>query len=70
MSLSGLPGLAEVAIQSGRHGAAEIRRRLDGDAQPRPFLYRDLGSLAAVSRYYAIGERRGARVGGFPGWLI
>ncbi len=70
MALDGLPGLAEVAIQSGRHAAAEIRRRLDGDAQPRPFRYRDLGSLAAVSRYYAIGERRGARVWGFAGWLF
>ena len=70
MSLDRLPGLAEVAMQSGRHAAAEIRRRLDGDAQPRPFRYRDLGSLAAVSRYYAVGERRGARVWGFVGWLF
>ena len=70
MSLDRLPGLAEVAIQSGRHAAAEIRRRLDGDAQPRPFRYRDLGSLAAVSRYYAVGERGGARVWGFVGWLF
>jgi NADH dehydrogenase len=70
MALDGLPGLAEAAIQSGRHAAAEIRRRLNGDAQPRPFRYRDLGSLAAVSRYYAIGERRGIRIWGFAGWLI
>jgi NADH dehydrogenase len=70
MSLDRLPGLAEVAMQSGRHAAAEIRRRLDGDAELRPFRYRDLGSLAAVSRYYAIGERRRARVWGFAGWLF
>jgi NADH dehydrogenase len=70
MALDRLPGLAEVAIQSGRHAAAEIGRRLDGDAQPRAFRYRDLGSLAAVSRYYAIGERRGARIWGFAGWLV
>jgi NADH dehydrogenase len=70
MALDRLPGLAEVAIQSGRHASAEIRRRLDGDAQPRPFRYRDLGSLAAVSRYYAIGERRRVRVWGFVGWLF
>ena len=48
----------------------QIRRRLDGDAEPRPFRYRDLGSLAAVSRYYAIGERGGTRVWGFVGWLF
>jgi NADH:ubiquinone reductase (H+-translocating) len=70
MALDGLPGLAEVAIQSGRHAAAEIRRRLADDARPRPFRYRDLGSLAAVSRYYAIGERGRARVWGFAGWLF
>ena len=44
MSLDSLPGLAEVAIQSARHAAAEIRRRLGPDAEPRPFRYRDLGS--------------------------
>jgi NADH:quinone reductase (non-electrogenic) len=70
MALDRLPGLAEVAIQSARHAASTIRRRLDGDAQSRPFRYRDLGSLAAVSRYYAIGERGGTRVWGFVGWLI
>ena len=70
MALDRLPRLAEVAIQSGRHAAAEIRRRLDGDMEPRPFRYRDLGSLAAVSRYYAIGERGRARVWGFAGWLF
>src|SRR5581483_10690509 len=57
-------------IQSWRHAAVEIRRRLAGDLQPRPFRYRDLGSLAAVSRYYAIGERGGTRVWGVAGWLI
>jgi NADH:quinone reductase (non-electrogenic) len=70
MSLGGLPGLAEVAIQSGRHAAETIRRRLDGNTTQRPFRYRDLGSLAAVSRYYAIGERGRIRVWGFTGWLV
>jgi NADH:quinone reductase (non-electrogenic) len=69
MALDALPGLAEVAIQSGRHAAAEIRRRLDGDTAPRPFRYRDLGSLAAVSRYYAVGQRGNAHIWGVPGWL-
>jgi NADH dehydrogenase len=70
MALEGLPGLAEAAIQSGRHAATEIRRRLGGAPRPRPLRYRDLGSLAAVSRYYAIGERGHARVSGFSGWLL
>jgi NADH:ubiquinone reductase (H+-translocating) len=70
MSLNGLPGQAEVAIQSGRHAAAEIGRRLEGDTAPRPLRYRDLGSLASVSRYYAIGQFGRVRVSGFIGWLL
>jgi len=61
MALDELPGLAEVAMQSGRHVAATIVRRLDGDTSARPFRYVDLGSLAAVSRGYAVGQRGRAR---------
>jgi NADH:ubiquinone reductase (H+-translocating) len=70
MALDSLPGLAEVAIQSGRHAASEIRRRIAGESSPRAFRYVDLGALAAISRYYAVGERGRVRLWGFPGWLI
>jgi len=70
MALDSLPGLAEVALQSGLHAAAEIRRRLAGDSTPRKFQYRDLGSLAVISRFYAVGERGRAQVWGFPGWVV
>jgi NADH dehydrogenase len=70
MALDSLPGLAEVALQSGLHAASEIRRRLDGPTTPRKFRYVDLGSLAAISRYYAVGQRGRVRVWGFPGWLV
>jgi NADH:ubiquinone reductase (H+-translocating) len=70
MALNDLPGLAEVAMQSGRHAASEIRRRLDGETEPRPFHYVDLGALAAISRWYAIGERGRIRIWGFIGWLV
>ena len=70
MSLNRLPGLAEVAMQAGRHAAAKIARRLEGETSPRPFRYVDLGSLAAISRYYAIGQRGRIHVSGFAGWLI
>ena len=36
MNLDRLPGLAQVAIQSGRHAAATIVRRLSGDPSERP----------------------------------
>jgi NADH dehydrogenase len=70
MALNSLPGLAEVAMQSGHHAAAVIRRRLDGDSTSRPFRYVDLGSLAAISRYYAVGQRGRVRIWGFGGWLV
>jgi NADH:quinone reductase (non-electrogenic) len=70
MALDDLPGLAEVAMQSGRHAASEIHRRLGGETKPRPFRYLNLGSLAAISRYYAIGERGRVRLWGLPGWLV
>jgi NADH dehydrogenase len=70
MALDSLPGLAEVAMQSGIHAASEIRRRLAGETAPRRFRYIDLGSLAVISRFYAIGERGRIHVWGLPGWLV
>jgi NADH:ubiquinone reductase (H+-translocating) len=70
MALDSLPGLAEVALQSGLHAAAEIHRRLDGDTTQRKFRYIDLGTLAAISRYYAVGQRGRVHVWGFAGWFM
>jgi NADH:quinone reductase (non-electrogenic) len=54
MSLDGLPGVAQVAIQSDRHAARTIVRRLHGDTAQRPFRYRDRGTMATISRSRAI----------------
>jgi NADH dehydrogenase len=70
MSLQGLPGVAEVALQSGRHAADEIVRALRGRDQPRPFEYRDLGSLASVSRSFAVAQRGRIRLSGSLAWLL
>ena len=70
MALDGLPGVAEVAMQSGRHAAGEIVRRLAGRGEPRRFRYHDLGNLASISRYYAIAERGSLGVAGMAGWLL
>jgi NADH dehydrogenase len=69
MSLNDLPGVAEVAMQTGIHAARTIRRRLAGK-ETKPFRYRDLGSMAAVSRRRAIVSFHGLRVSGFLGWLM
>jgi NADH dehydrogenase len=70
MSLDDLPGLARVAIQSGRHAATTIARRLHGDITERPFRYRDRGAMATISRFTAIGRIGPIRISGFAGWAI
>jgi NADH dehydrogenase len=70
MSLEGVPGVAQAAIQAGRHAAATIAHRLNGDRGVRPFRYRDRGSLATISRFRAVGSIGRLRVSGFPAWLL
>jgi NADH:ubiquinone reductase (H+-translocating) len=70
MALDQLPGLAEVAMQTGRHAATQIARRLEGAGSRRRFRYLDLGSLAAISRYFAIGQRGRIRIWGPVGWIV
>ena len=70
MSLDQLPGVAQVAIQSGSHAAHTIIRRLAGDTTRRPFRYRDLGTMATISRLRAIAVLGRLRVSGFPAWVL
>jgi NADH dehydrogenase len=70
MSLDDLPALAEVAMQSGAHAAHTIRRRLRGDNASKPLHYRDLGTLAVISRFRAVAKIGPVQVGGFTGWLL
>jgi NADH:ubiquinone reductase (H+-translocating) len=69
MALDQLPGVAEVAMQTGLHAALTIKRRLEGE-DDKDFTYRDLGSMATVARFRAIVDFRGIRVGGVVGWLM
>ena len=69
MALDDLPGVAEVAMQSGAHAAHTIVRRLRHQP-PKPFRYRDLGTLAVISRFRAVAKVGPLRVGGFIGWLL
>ncbi len=64
-----LPGVAEVAMQGGLHAANTIARRLDGKP-PAAFMYRDLGTVAAIGRFRAIASIRGLRLSGFAGWFV
>jgi len=63
-----LPGVAQVAIQTGRHAAANIRRALAG--QPYlPFVYKDLGNMATIGRASAIADFGWLRLKGWIAWL-
>jgi NADH dehydrogenase len=68
MALDQLPGVAEVAMQSGVHAAHTIARKLRGKPV-RPFKYRDLGSMATISRFRAVATFGPIRLSGFTGWL-
>ncbi|MDT4990236.1 MAG: hypothetical protein QOH97_128 [Actinoplanes sp.] len=65
-----LPGVAQVAIQSGRHAAGQIRKRLAGQASGQPFRYFDKGSLATISRFSAVASIGRLRLSGFAGWVV
>jgi NADH dehydrogenase len=70
MSLDELPGLAEVAMQSGRHAAKTIVRDLKGNPQRKPLRYKDLGTMATISRFRAVAMVGPLRISGFLGWLL
>lgn len=63
------PQLAPVAIQSGRHCAAQILRVLDGQTT-RAFQYHNKGIMATIGRRAAVAQLpRGAVIKGTLGWL-
>jgi NADH dehydrogenase len=66
-----LPGVAQVAIQSGRHAARLVEREIVGEGDPdEPFAYRDKGSMATIGRRSAVTELgHGLRLTGTPAWL-
>lgn len=70
MALDNLPGVAQVAIQGGRHAAADIRARISGRPSGRPFRYHDKGSMATISRFSAVASIGRLRLTGFVAWLM
>src|SRR5687768_12560890 len=70
MSLDALPGVAPVAMQSGRHAADQIHRRVTGEPSGQPFRYKDKGSMAIVSRFHAVASIGPLDVTGFVAWLL
>ena len=63
-----LPGVAQTAMQQAAHAARNIVRRARGEAT-RPFLYRDLGSMAIIGRGSAVADIGRLHVSGPLAWL-
>jgi NADH dehydrogenase len=70
MSLDDLPGVAEVAMQSGLYAGRRVRLRASGRMPEKPFRYRDLGTAAYISRGRAVVSAGPLKTGGFIGWWI
>ena len=58
-----VPPRAQAAHQQSSHLVGTLRRRLDGKA-PRPFRYRDFGSLVSLGNYQSVGTLMGFVTGG------
>jgi NADH dehydrogenase len=64
-----LPGVAQVAMQGGRHAARTIEAQLAGRPS-EPFHYLDKGTMATIGRHDAVAQLRGGlRLTGAIGWL-
>jgi len=64
------PQLAQVALQSGRHAAEQVDRRLRGD-ETEPFAYRDYGQMATIGRNAAVAELAGGvTFKGLVAWVL
>jgi NADH dehydrogenase len=70
MNYNDLPGVAEVALQSGLHAARVIKNRVRKGAEATPWKYWDLGSMAAVDRRNAVLSAHGVRLSGRIGWFV
>jgi len=63
-----LAGVAQVAIQEGRHAGVTIRRRVTGQPAPAAFRYFDKGTMAVVGQGYAVLQSGKLHLRGLPAW--
>ena len=66
----GLPGLAPVAIQQGKHLAKNLKR-MDQGKEVRPFVYKNKGVMATIGRNRAVADLSGnLHLSGLIGWFF
>jgi NADH:ubiquinone reductase (H+-translocating) len=68
--LNDLPGVAQPAIQEGTYVGRLIRARLAGQADGKPFAYRDKGSMATIGHLSAVTDSYGMKFTGVTGYTM
>ena len=64
-----LPGVAQVAMQSGRHAARQLTRTFGRAGRPEPFHYKNKGIMATIGRRAAVAQfPNGFTLRGTLGW--
>ncbi len=66
---NGHPGVAQVAMQQGRHLARNLSLIVEGKPTV-PFVYHDKGSMATIGRNKAVADIGKLSFGGFVAWLL
>ncbi len=72
MSVPGVPGMAQGAIQGATYATKAIKRSLKGRDDPAnraPFKYFNKGSMSTISRFSAVAQIGKLEFGGFIAWL-
>ncbi|GLE53422.1 NAD(P)/FAD-dependent oxidoreductase [Mycobacterium montefiorense] len=72
MSVPGVPGMAQGAIQGAHYAATLIKHMVKGTDDPaarKPFSYFDKGSMATISRFSAVAQVGKLEFGGLIAWL-
>ena len=70
VSLQGLPGVAQPAIQEGKYVGRVIQRRLAGAVTVEPFKYLDKGSMATIGYRAAVADAFGVKVTGLLAYVM
>jgi len=65
----GHPQLAQVAIQQGKQLAENLQREILG-IKTKPFLYKNKGSMAIISKFKAVVDLPKMYFGGLAAWLV
>jgi NADH dehydrogenase len=70
VSLNGLPGIAQPALQEGKYVGKVIRARLDGGKSVAPFKYFDKGTMATIGRTHAVARSAGMSFTGIIAYFM